>query len=380
MAAGVAAAAVLVAAAVAVALRDRGGSSPTGPAAGPATTTTEMPTTTTTTRRGGGGGGGGATGGGGGGGGGDGQPAGIEESALPQPGVLAAPTVWDPAALPRLGPPPVSPERRIRYVVVPHPDDEFSAWSLVGGQGDHYVVFVLLTRGEATRFCDGHGLQAVYGERQPPATWPWPGEGTPGCKALRVDSFNAFLDKMAELDPSLDVPGPPVRLGSPVGPFDLAVGARTARAVFDLGDGRLTPAAVTAAVQAVRAVRDRLPVTAEDDVVGAAYRNGHYPDAVVYDHPDHLAVHRALHETDQGTPGPQWGRTVATDPERAETFVVPDALYCQVLCVSPYNSKGAWRTGALQWAYGWLADDYWSADPTKGASIFSQSQDFWRRF
>lgn len=308
------------------------------------------------------------------------SPGGIDESALPQPGILAAPTVWDPSALPRLAPPPLSAERRIRYVVVPHPDDEFSAWSLVGGQGDHYVVFVLLTKGEATRFCDGHGLQVAYGERQPATpAGGWPGAGTPGCKAMRVESFNAFLDKMAELDPSLDVPGPPVRLPGPP-PFELRVGARTARAVFDLGDGTLTPDRVTAAIQAVRAARDRFPVTAEDDVVGAAYRNGHYPDAALYDHPDHRAVHEALYGTDQGTPGPQWGRTVPTDPERAATLAVPDALYCQVLCVSPYNSKGAWRTGALQWAYGWLADDYWSADPAAGSSVFARTQDFWQRF
>lgn len=373
----------------------RGGDEGAAPATTTSTSVTTSSTTTSPARpRGGGGGGGGpaatvAEGGD--------TAAGVDESALPQPGVLAAPTVWDPSALPRLAPVPEAPERRIRYVVVPHPDDEFSAWSFVGGRGDHYVVFVLLTRGEDTRFCDGHGFQPTYGEREPhPAGWP--GRRTAACAAKRLDAFGAFLDRMAELDPSLDVPGPPVTLRGAPGPggfvptrpagvgrvpateFQLAVGARTARALFDLGDGDLTAEEVTWAIQAVRAVRDRFPVSAEDDVVGAAYRNAGYPDAVVYDHPDHRAVHQALYGTDQGTPGPQWGRTVATDPERAESLSVPDALYCQVLCVSPYNSRGAWRVGALQWAYGWLADDYWSADPAKGSSVFSRSQDFWQRF
>ena len=119
------------------------------------------------------------------------------------------------------------------------------------------------------------------------------------CAAQRLDSWHAFLDGMAELDSGLDVPAPV----SGVEGFELRVGERSARVVFDGGDGRLSPQFVTDALQAVRRQRDRFPVQREDGVIGAAYYNDRYPGAWKYTHPDHLAVHRALFDTDQGLPG-----------------------------------------------------------------------------
>ena len=66
--------------------------------------------------------------------------------------------------------PPASPDLKIRYIVLPHPDDEFEAWSMVAGDTTHYIVFILLTRGEYSRYCDGSGiseLQANRAERYP---------------------------------------------------------------------------------------------------------------------------------------------------------------------------------------------------------------------
>ena len=33
--------------------------------------------------------------------------------------------------------PPVSPDLKIRYIVIPHPDDEFEAWSMVANDTTH---------------------------------------------------------------------------------------------------------------------------------------------------------------------------------------------------------------------------------------------------
>ncbi|MCS5713218.1 hypothetical protein NVV95_01490 [Herbiconiux sp. CPCC 205716] len=49
-----------------------------------------------------------------------------------------------------LAPSASDPPRGTVVVVVPHPDDEFQAWSLLDG----YTVFVVLTRGEQTQYCD----------------------------------------------------------------------------------------------------------------------------------------------------------------------------------------------------------------------------------
>src|SRR5690606_18262181 len=39
-------------------------------------------------------------------------------------------------------------ERTVAVIVVPHPDDEFQAWSLIEERAAEYTVFVSLTRGE----------------------------------------------------------------------------------------------------------------------------------------------------------------------------------------------------------------------------------------
>ena len=324
---------------------------------------------------------------------------------------------FQPAAF-RAGVAPL-PHRRLRYVVIPHPDDEFEAWSLVEHAPDHYAVFLLMTRGEASGYCSGSGIlntdtgdQTVFGERLPQPQ-PFTGKQTKNCKAQRVDAFDASFDALAAVDGSLGSPGyvgrfvVPARHGqfSPTRTedgqtvaanyFDVWVGALSARVVFDLGDAQLTAQKVTWAIQSVRRMRGRLPVHTEDDIVGSAYYNPGFTGSVPYGHPDHYAVQLALFETDQGTPGPQWGRTVPGDPNLRRRAFVDTATYCAVMCtdplpIDPYGSPVAIRTGAYQRVYGWLAfcslpgrpapNTFWPASFEPSESVFSQAQDFWRRF
>lgn len=297
------------------------------------------------------------------------------------------------------------PEPKIRYVVSPHPDDDFSGWGMVANDTSHYLVFIVATRGEETSFCDGRGLQEDYGERTPQPQ-PFTGRLTPNCEAQRIDSWHAFLDGMVAVNDNLDVP---VSAGSQDGgiswdvtparchggscrissEFDLHVGKKTARLVFDLGDGDLTPAEVTWAIQTARRIRSSsLPVTAADDIVGASYFNSSDAAYYLYDHGDHKAVRDALWDTDQKVPGPQWGRTVPSDPSRAVTVEIDDETYCAAMCVTPPpidpdKNPTARRTGVFQRSFGWLAftsNTYWPASQQPDVFLFSKSQDFWSRF
>ena len=270
---------------------------------------------------------------------------------------------------------------QIVYVVVPHPDDEFQAWALIERSADNYPVFVLCTHGESTGMADGRAHQPELGEWTPPPQ-PWGGPGSDTVRAQRVASFSAFLDGMAGVDRYLDrelldrgelTDGPSA--------FRVHVGRRSARVVFDGGDGRLTPEFVTAAVQRTRALRStHLPVQEEDFVVGAAYLST-VPGSVRYAHPDHRAVHLALWHTDQGVPGPQWCRTATADPDvlrtggRTERVSAP--TYESVMGIAPDGQ----RTGLLQVFYGWLGPPGgWPAGETDATSMWSRRQSFWRRF
>ncbi|MGH9181474.1 MAG: hypothetical protein ACRDY5_07145 [Acidimicrobiales bacterium] len=280
---------------------------------------------------------------------------------------------------------PKRPARRLRYILIPHPDDEFSAWSLVQRRPYIFPVFILLTHGEETTFADGHGLQEHLGERVPQPQ-PFGGPGSVQVRSQRQDSWHTFLDTMAAMDHTLDVAMP---VPSPSPTFELFVGHRTARVIFDLGDGRLTPEAVTAALQAVRELkRVHLPVHTERDVVAAGYWNRDDPASIHYVHRDHRAVHEALWTTDQGLPGPQWGRTSHGDPDaatRGRTAAVDPDIYEAAMAVDPPPADPAvnplaHRRGAFQCCYAWLQDGYWPGGERDDSTIFSRAQTFWARF
>ena len=267
--------------------------------------------------------------------------------------------------------------RRLVYVVVPHPDDELEAWSLLEDRPDQYPVFVLCTNGEQTVYADGRGHQPELGERTPlPQPWGAPGSAT--VRAQRLGSFTAFLDGVAALDSHLDarLVDHGVLLDGP-SPFHLAVGERSARVAFDGGDGRLTADFVTAALQRTRDLRrTHLPVQEEGGAIGAAYWST-TPGSVRYAHPDHRAVHTALWHTDQGLPGPQECRTATADPDAVRTEHVSARTYDALMGIAPDGR----RTGLFQVVYGWLGPQQgWPAGETDATTMWSRQQSFWRRF
>ncbi len=303
--------------------------------------------------------------------------------------------------------PPASPDLKIRYIVLPHPDDEFEAWSMVAGDTTHYIVFILLTRGEYSRYCDGSGISELQANRAErfPEPQPFTGQGTPDCAQQRIDAWSSFLDGRGAVESALGRPGflgqfdldvPPgaavpskvTASGSrvPATTYLLWVGDKSARVAFDFGDTDLSLNEVVLGIEAVRAMRSSvLPISAEDDIVAAAYFNDSFDPSIRYVHPDHKAVQQAIKGLDFETPGPQWGRTVPEDPEVASTLEIPPALYCAVMCVEPepidpLTNPFAFRTGTLQSSYGWLAPAYWVGAELPSGSIFSRVQSFWERF
>ena len=268
-------------------------------------------------------------------------------------------------------------KERIVYVVVPHPDDEFEAWALLEDRPRDYPVFVLCTHGEMTGAADGRAHQPELGEWTP-LPQPWGGRGSDTVRLQRVGSFSTFLDGMSALDPYLDrdLVDHGVLLDGPSA-FTVAVGERSARVVFDGGDGELTPQFVTAALQRTRALREtHLPLQREHAIVGAAYVSTR-PGSVAYAHRDHRAVHEALWHVDQDVPGPQWCRTSRLDPDAALTQAISPVTYEAVMGLAP----DGWRTGLFQQVYGWLGPaGGWPAGETDAVSMFSRRQSFWRRF
>ena len=129
--------------------------------------------------------------------------------------------------------PPASPDLKIRYIVIPHPDDEFEAWSMVANDTTHYIVFILLTRGEDSSYCDGSGISQLQADRaeQYPQPQPFTGSGTEGCAEDRVNAWAAFLDAHGGVESAIGRPGF-------LGQFDLDVpeGAAVPSKIDESGD------------------------------------------------------------------------------------------------------------------------------------------------
>lgn len=266
-------------------------------------------------------------------------------------------------------------KERLQYVVIPHPDDEFSAWALIEKSSGNYPIFIVLTRGEHTQYCAPDGktaLQAHLGEYEP-SPYPYVGRGSRNCGQARMNSWQRFLNDMARADSSLSS-NPPHR-GSFDEGFEVWADDKSARVAFDLGDGELTSEKVTWAIQAVRSRRSQLfPNLPEYGVIGSAYHNPSENRCVFNDHPDHHAVVDALFHTDQGTAGPQWGRTCRFDPNVTRIDRVDDDTYANAMYVDAHGR----RFGFFQRAYGWLVDVWPQGDDA--TTVWSHDQAFWTRF
>ncbi|WP_412543079.1 hypothetical protein R8Z50_11525 [Longispora sp. K20-0274] len=325
---------------------------------------------------------------------------------------------------------------QIQYILSPHPDDVFEAWSLIQDSASNYPVFITLTKGESTGHCTGSKtLNGVTYDLTVPDQ----------CKAARMASLNGWLDDQSDNDSSLDdhqstmshhqVTAPasgidatgaptvagmtackpawanggcaggnpnantpvPDNLNSADGPniarvVDWWVGATSARVEFDLGDGNLTDAEVLWAVNHVRTSRAAyLPLTNEYGVIAAGYANlGHeYTACSEYDHHDHRALQEAVYRNDLiplAGYHPQWGVTCGS--QTTSTGVDPEALAvnggrANRISDQHYAQNMTPATGYFQSRFGWLADpgpDWASGPDPAGGVMFSQWNYFWKRY
>jgi hypothetical protein len=215
------------------------------------------------------------------------------------------------------------------YVVSAHPDDEYSAWSLIDKSPSNYPVFIFMTQGESSGMCVSSAAYNVGDERYPGtlnppannyptmahATTPWDRPATwaptlpvteatvkdPGCRQARMNSTEQFLDDMGASDPTLPrfVPGstkikrtcfasvPEAGKDNCAYSMASSVGALI---FFDLGDDNfdwatvpyaLSPNDVVWAVQRVYQNRATLGIPALSggvhNILGAAFYNGNTP-------------------------------------------------------------------------------------------------------
>lgn len=284
----------------------------------------------------------------------------------------------------------------LSYIVVPHPDDEWQAWSLFEATPQEYKVFLVMTRGEQTARCSSPGYDEGTGEASPS---PWPdGRWTASCEAARQNSFFEFLQEMASADQGMPatytyegVKGPFDSLGYTVCRHDDGgcIPDRTAEvwtsptaAVvwFNLGDGDLTASEVEWAITTARDNRSELGIDASLPpvrLIGASYWNSTHPGCFVYEHDDHRAAHDALWNVDFGV-GEQLAATCAADPAAARNLQVSAALVEHA-----FETSGPTRIGAHVVNYGWLGSGdpvHWAGDPSGQNELFHRHQTFWVRF
>lgn len=291
-------------------------------------------------------------------------------------------------------------QQSVTVFVSPHPDDEFQMWSLVEQRPLEYKIFVTLTFGEESGFCDpdtaGEALQEDLGEVSPQ---PFPeGKWTRSCEEARAEALLGFLEQMSKADPTI-----PGSFGAPE-TFEMTVpdgvsicrtddgveicGAdqrrvtiwhdsedRGAVVFFNLGDGDVTVEETQAAISATLQSREEwrlapeLPVGA---LVGAFANAG--TRCYSYPHPDHLVVETTLWNVDFAS-GPQLGATCFVGRRQDMSAFV-----------SAENSQAGFelgddrtRIGAHARHYGWLHHDVYPL-ATSQANLFHRMQSFWVRF
>jgi len=235
----------------------------------------------------------------------------------------------------------------IDLIVMPHPDDEMEAWSVIEDNDRAYSVFVYLTLGEETAFCapDLPGYQEATGEREPR---PMPeGKHSEACQNERINSTLHFLNDMAETDPGLPhgfsesamqwsarFPENGVQLLRIDGDTQSAADRRARvfdggehglAIFFDMGDGDLTEAEARWAIDTVLTNREALgiPDLSWNRMIGASFfHDDVYAHCMDYPHPDHESVHGTVWD-DRSSEFSEWiVPTCQQDPEATrEGFV-----------------------------------------------------------
>ena len=281
--------------------------------------------------------------------------------------------------------------RVLRYTVVVHPDDDLSAWSLVGRPDPRrYDVIIVLTRGESSSYCNGRYVSNAWSSQQYlPQPQPTGLQYSDRCAKHRMDSWRAFMDGTAlgPVGPWERLTSGPANLNGRVLPtpqrrsatgdvepadyFDLHVGPDAAYVSFDMGP--LLTDEVLWAIQTTRGLADRFPTQLEGDVIGAGFFND-TDQGYAYEHADHHAMYTGLGRNDLGLPGSQYAAVGHAQPSRAFGATVSD--YCGLMCHPAAPSAFRGSMGRFQWAFGWLAAGYWVPGSVDARAGFSRYQSF----
>lgn len=293
------------------------------------------------------------------------------------------------------------PERTATVFVSPHPDDEFQMWSLVENRPEVYKIFVSMTRGEQSGFCEPDKYHEVLHQDlgELPASPEPEGRWTRACEEARITSLLEFLGQMSQADPT--VPGDFGDRQTFMLPSDPNVNVcrydqddledcgdkprevlvwtdnkdRGAVVVFNVGDGDVEVAEVELALRTLLDNREswglepQVPVAS---MVGAFANAG--TRCYSYPHPDHLAVEAALWNTNFGQ-GPQLGATCYVGRRQDMSAMVSQAAADAAFAVD----EDRHRLGAHGRHYGWLHGDMYPLSITQ-STLFHRMQSFWVRF
>lgn len=277
------------------------------------------------------------------------------------------------------GDPAVEP-RGLHLLLVPHPDDELSAWTSLLEADDLMPVMVLLTQGEATQRCsaevmDRH-LQAGLGEVAPDPDPTTEGGGSPACREARLGSFRRAMTQAATHTPAVQLDwstSRPVDFSGLEG--HVVTGPSALLIALDLGDDTLTADAVAAAArELLRSPDTGLPDLPLVRITSSAYYATDEDTtpcdslavcppgeaAYVYDRPDHLAVRDAARALAPLAQDGSWLVTHSYDPRAGRHLALPQDLYDDFMGLGPGELRTAQRLGTYQQIYGWLAfPDVW---------------------
>lgn len=275
-------------------------------------------------------------------------------------------------------PPPGDP-RGLHLILVPHPDDEISAWTSLVEGADLLPVLVVLTQGEGTARCTADAmerhLRPDLGEIAPQPDPSHAGAGSAACREARLNSFREALDAAASHTPAVRLEWSSAREVDLAGHQARVVTGSAATLVeLDLGDGGLTAQAVESVSQALLE-SDVLPDLPLTRVTSSAYyateQSSPSPcdslavcppgdTAYVYDHPDHLATREAARALAPLAQEGSWLVTHPYDPAVDRHLALPREVYDAFLGLGEGDPRDAQRLGSYQRIYGWLAfPDSW---------------------
>ena len=291
----------------------------------------------------------------------------------------------------------------IRYILITHPDDEFSSWSIIGDDPRYYHVWVALTTGQDSDYCKTAVSNPFRSQEYLPKPQPAGGIFTERCKKHRLDSWNTFVTNVS--DGASFNASYTKTYGSPItfdgrtyenprrdadqfnhmedaSDFRYKITDTAAYFSFDLGE--LNPRSnedpsekIIWAFGQVRGMRSQFPTQAEGDIIGAGYYNNSGTGSQ-YTKDDHQAIWNTMAKVDFGLPGSQYAPMGHYMDGRAFGAWVPE--YCSYMCHpnGPKPYRGA--MGRFQYAYGWDRKGIWEAGDYDVEAGFSSFQSFGKWF